>query len=300
MKSRERQIDDMQGVVIGYCDFMDSIWLGDIIFGNCLDMQRGLRTELDTAKTKQIISSKGFTEGKKLLFTNTNKIAFKICSAEKLFARFSNDSDMLDKVNYTLSDLNDISYIEIETVWKALKKVAIDNLAALAPYYITQQTLNDFQASIDSYKSIKPRTRGAIKVHKEGTREVDDVTRRIQVNFHDYLDLAIVPYMDINLDYYQGYFLRRELVDAAYNKLAVRINIIDNVSHEKLQKVRMRIEGINKVHKSSELGNIFILNLETGTYNLIFEREDYVTFTLTIHHEKGITTDLHIQMEKKA
>lgn len=302
MKKPEIQIDEMQFNLLSYINKHSSIWAGNLPFTNALQMQTDIRTELDETKDKQNISSKGFTEEKAEIFDNTNQFAFIICSEVKLYANFNDNDELFQKVNYKLSALNNIPYSQVVTKWNGIKKAAASVINTLVNegYYINPQTLIDFQALIDSFKAIKPRTSGTIKNRKEATTEIGDITKKIQKNLHDFLDNAIVAYINLNLDFYQGYLLRRELTDLPHRKLALRINIIDNASKMPLTKVRMKIEGINKVYKSSEFGNIYIRDLETGTYTLTFEREDFVTHTEIIHYEKGIRIDLKLQMDKKA
>lgn len=166
----------------------------------------------------------------------------------------------------------------------------------LVDYMIAPQMITELGTTIDSYEKLKSLPRTAETNKKASTTDFGTALKDCVKIAKKYIDINIYPYKSINSEFYQQYWLNREIVDIGYNKLAFRVNVCDGETMEPLSLVNVTVAKTKAMHRTSEFGNCHFRTMPTGTYTIRYYLEGYAEYTGKVSVVKGKTKDVFIKL----
>ena len=208
----------MYVVVAAFMAAKKTIWEALVALGAALGAFQARIDTINDLEQSRLGGTKGVTADKKASRQSLTLSALTVAGAVRAFASKTGNGELFAKVNYSRSDLRKVRDAELGNVCQSIFDRANANLAVLADYGLTAETLAAFKSVIDEYTghSTKPRTtrsagRAAGEMLKVEFAAADRVLE------HE-IDGLVAKFQASEPEFYAGYLAAREIMDIPGNK----------------------------------------------------------------------------------
>lgn len=171
---------------------------------------------------------------------------------------------------------------------------AQEHLQNLAPYGVTQQDLNTFQAAIKKFLKWQPKTRSAIVNKRMSTRALAESIALCATKLKA-MDIYVKMLQTSHPEFYETYTGCRKLITPSYRKIALR-GQITNEEGMPIHNAVITINTLRKTTKTTHLGRFEIKTIPPGVYKVTIQHPSHQTQTIkvaiTANQRTDITTKL--------
>jgi hypothetical protein len=245
---------------------------------------KSLLGDVRTIRLVQERDNKGKAITKSETRDQLTSIVYKVISATKTHARITKDNDLLEVVNYKISDLSnarDNILIDIATL---IHDTALPLKTQLAKYLVTEAEILSIITLKDQFLAQLPDPRVAIGASKTATKELKDKFLEIDNLLKNDIDVFMEIFQSSQPNFYEQYKNARIIVDLGRRKSGTPYAVISGqVLHfETLlpvagAKVRDVETGKNT---TTDVEGKYKLNFSaSGTYTIQVEMAGFVTNT---------------------
>ena len=205
------------------------------------------------------------------------------------------DDDLRALVYFSPTDFKKASQLALVGLVEKLKEKAEANLAALAPYGITQQTVDKASALIADFNKADEAQKRAKKGFKKNNAAIKQALIEARNVLTEQLDLcaALVIYEHPEFEYF--YWHGRKITIHGRRHLALLLKIVDAVTGAPVPNAVVEIHPEKIKRKASKLGNLRIRNLRDGKQLIIITADGYETLTL----EREFSTEHKLREEAR-
>lgn len=241
--------------------------------------------EIEKEKEKQYQYHKGRALEKKRRKAELLTLMAEMSTRLSLFARFTNNNQLLVNCRFTPWKLSRITQVELPIYGDMLFDLSEKYIKELGSYGITPETQKKFREASNSYyeKISEPRLNDtlsstATKNMAAAFRDADEALR--------YIDLTAQIIKLTDPDFYSGYSFRRKQLKAGSVKMAIRAQATGKSDHKPIRNVTFIFElknsvknksknGYKLIKKTKELGGFYIMHIPPGDYEITVSKTGY-------------------------
>lgn len=258
---------------------------------------------LDTAieaigdlRDQQEEDTKGVTEDKQNNRQTLEEETYTIASVIIFYASGINNRTLLQKVNFTRSELSRARDNELPGMSEQVHQAAVANAAAILPFGVTATMITDLNTSLQTYVDSISKPRAAISDNSAATEQLPQLFADTTKLLEESLDKGMELYRVSASAFYAAYFNARIIVNSPTHKRALEVVFIDSLTEKIITHVKVRVGSINR--RSSKLGRIFIQNLTEGAHTLKAFLPGYKNAEQDFNIISGETTKLTVIMDR--
>lgn len=115
-------------------------------------------TAIETVdQEREALKTTGLTEDKEQVFETMCKLAFKLASKIKAYAKVTKNNTLLSAVNYSESTLKEGGQAAALTRCKTIHNKALEHVEALVAYQVQPEDTDALKAAIDKFEPLTPQ-----------------------------------------------------------------------------------------------------------------------------------------------
>lgn len=271
----------------------------------------GFLTQFD-GKVKQIMDLRliqeldvtGIAVSKKVLREDLTEKTLDVTGRMVAFASVTNNQELLEEINYTKGKLDKSADTILRDKCQLVHDKAIELLAEVGEYGITEVMLADLQKAIDDYYEIIPKTRAGIVTRKGSTSMIKEAFAEADAILKGKLDklVGILKYSDHS--FFNRYMSARMIIDLgkgkSKDKTVVSGVVKDFGSGLPLASATIEITGTELVQKTGSDGKFLFELKEGGVIGILSHLDGYRdSLEEDIVVEEGEETVVEMEMEKE-
>lgn len=155
----------------------------------------------------------GLTEAKKVQKKALIKRVFELVSILYAMATKTGDQVLQAKVDFPISDLNNMRNSELTNSGKSILELGRTNLPALIEYGSSEEKLNNLDVQIMQFKVSSPAPRISVSERKAANAKLKELIKQTMELTSQQIDRLMVPYETDKPDFYAAYKNARKLVN---------------------------------------------------------------------------------------
>lgn len=172
-------------------------------------------TAIRAAAQAELEAISGITKDKnhkKLILCQT---ASSVASAVFAFASLINNMELKQKVNFSFTGLGRLSKALLPATCRNIHAAATENLAALAPYGITQTILDNLIDAIQTCETALPAPRNAASLRSVHVANLITLFRQADSILFNRIDKLMMQFSKSHSTFYLSYKNNRIIIDPA-------------------------------------------------------------------------------------
>lgn len=253
--------------------------------------------DIEGLRDQQDEDIKGVTEDKGLKRSTLEERTYTVGSIIVFYASAIKNRKLLQKVNFTRSELTKARDNELPGMAEQVHQEAVANDAALLPYGLTDAMTTALDTAKTEFVADISKPRAALSGTSAATEQLPGAFAVVNELLEERLDKGMELYRVSHPDFYAAYFNARIIINSPTLKRALEVKFVDSVTSAIIQHVRAKIDGsINR--RSSKLGNIRVQNLTEGAHTLTANIPGYNPASQPFNVISGETTKITVSMVK--
>lgn len=192
-------------------------------FGATITEFRSTLTKIKLIDSQQKSVRTGVTRDKKEVKSALITLAAENSGKIFAFAKVSNNNPLMDKVNFSISDLGRMTDVAFLTYADELNQNMLSLLESLGKYGITPDTQKKYAEAFAAYENTLVKPRVGIAEKREATKELQTLFTSLDSHLSK-LDaiIGIIRYNEPK--FYNGYRTVRRLVNTNSGEVALKVN----------------------------------------------------------------------------
>ncbi|MDF1546641.1 MAG: carboxypeptidase-like regulatory domain-containing protein [Bacteroidales bacterium] len=258
---------------------------------------------------EQMFDKSGFITTKKRLKLALAQQAFDVSKKMQAFATFTGQDVLLSEIRFTESELKYASDEELIKYAQGIHNRAQANIADLANYDITSETLTTLLSTLNSFEASIPNASIDKAARKENTAQIAAVIKTTEKALEK-IDVTIEIIRLKEPQFYNEYKNLRKPVETGTGSLALKGIVTDAETKQPVKNANIVLTikengslvsaGNNgKIVKTSATkGGFYIKLMPNGIYNVEVSKNGYSKQKATIAVTNGELTRLNIELAK--
>lgn len=123
------------------------------------------------------------------------------------------NSTLEEQAHLSLAGLDKLASDDLTATARRITALASANLAALAPYQITQPVIDALDDETDAFEQIKTKPREAIVDRKKETDQIQPLISNLLSTLRRRLDRQMLAYQRTHPEFYRGFIAARVIID---------------------------------------------------------------------------------------
>ena len=262
-----------------------------------------MRTELNQTITEirhnsenQLANRTGYSITKTNLKAQMVIIAANLADCLQAFADSTNNTVLKQEMKITKTKLTRLRAATAADVTKFIIDTATQNLAAAAPFGVTQTIINQLTQITNDFNQNITLPQANIQKRKVITKTIASLFEHTN-QLIQRMDTLVNILQLTNPDFYQKYYYTRKTVHTNASKLAVRGTITDQNS-QPIAEVTIAIPKLKRTTHTTPKGYFEFKNLPAGLHTLTLKRPGYETLTQQIGSVKSQRLQLNLTLNQ--
>jgi len=184
------------------------------------------------------------------------------------FAAATDNNTLQQEVNYNLSKLLKTRDEQLAPRCQIIHDKGIEFKTQLADYGITDATLADLQAAIDSYSATSPKTRTAISTRKTLKSNLAEEFRQLDAVLKKRIDKLINIFRDSHPDFVKTYESNRIIPDPPTTTTQLKGIVTNSADGTPIKGATVTIVELGKIAKTDSAGKYQFKPAILGTYTI--------------------------------
>ncbi|MFI5219001.1 MAG: carboxypeptidase-like regulatory domain-containing protein [Bacteroidia bacterium] len=288
--------------VILVCDDAINVWQNQPGFVAAYDAYKVIFGNINTQAQKQETGPQGATASKEAawnVMANTGNV---IRSKVQNYASVAGKEDLFVNVNFSFSKLRKTRTNKAIDRANIIHAQATAELANLANYGVTQQSLDDYQDIIDIFEGLAGAPKRVISERKSATDILKrTLFKRCEKVLNDQLDKAMENFKESAPQFYADYFNARRLDDPGYFKTEIDFTVVEAGNQSPLNNALITAKSPERTYTTSTngLGIGEISEMEPELYDITVEVAGYEKVIIkNIDMDPGEKERLTVEMVK--
>lgn len=310
-KFQENKINSLETLIL-FCDQKADVTANLPEFDSNLGVLRDIVAEIKTTGEKQKTGLTGIAVDKKQL--RIRLINLGSDSARKLtsYAKLKNQHTLLGVIDFTISDFNRFSDLELRDNCQIVYDAAQGILPELGSYFINEETQSDLQVAIADFNGSMNAPRLGTTTKSQLTKQLVVLFKRAEVAVAN-MNASVELIRTSNPDFYNGYQTAGKVIRRGSVSLSVKGLVTESQTSNPIKGVTVTFTAVNGtakllnqtsgngvlVKKTAAKGGFNIKSLEGGTYQVLFQKHGYLEITQEVNVLNGELVVVNATMEKK-
>jgi hypothetical protein len=215
MTQDQQNVRTMFDTVLNYLNGKNSIWSGKVAFSDAVTRATAAVGTIDSAADAQQTPTSGVTQDKEAVRNDLEEETLRIADQLSAYAAKNGKLDLGAQVEMTKSSLDKLLDNDLEQTAERVSTLASANIAALADYDITAANVTALDTLRTNFAGKKTAPRQAQTGRATATTSLEEAIRNARSLFRNELDKLMTNFKKTNLDFYNGYFAARVIVNKA-------------------------------------------------------------------------------------
>ena len=311
MNTKQEDKLSMYYVVRNTCEKYHATWITNAVFTATYNLWAAKIPLIEANRDAQALEIKGVTTTKSERRAAMIDITLFVEKRLQSYATVTNNSELLESINYTATDLNKARDNNVIAMCNIVCAKATANTPAIEAYGVTKEILIQLQDSIEGYSASLPKPKVAKSQTKTATENLSKLFKEADELLVKRLDLDIELFKPVIPEFYSQYTSARMIIPTGGGAISVLGSVTQAGSSEPLKGVTFTFVAENGgtkkaagaettkpiVKKSASKGK-FRASLHENTYRVTIEKIGFKKQELTITVASGETTNLNIELEK--
>jgi hypothetical protein len=310
-KTQENKINSLEAL-ISFCDQKAATTANLPEFDQNLADLKGTVAEIKLTGEKQKKGLTGIAADKKQI--RTRLINLGSDSARKLasYATLKNQPALLGTINFTISDFNRFSDVELRDNSQIVYDTAKAILSDLSSYFIDAATQSDLQTAITDFSNSMSAPRVGATEKVQLTKQLVVLFKRAEVA-ETRMNASVEVIRSSNPDFYNGYQAAGRVINRGKTSLSAKGVVTEAQTSSPIKGVTVTFipvngtakliqasgNGAGLVKKTAAKGGFYIKSLEDGTYQVLFQKPGYADSTQEVNVTNGELCVVNATLEKK-
>lgn len=215
MTQEQDNITTMFQTAVQFLDDHSAVWSGTPAFADAVTRAKAGIEDIDTATDKQQMPTTGITGDKRTLRDDLEAKTLEIADQLSALAAKNNDSNLGAQVEMSKSSLDKMDDTTLELTAERVVGLANDNIAALADFDVLAADVTALDAARVAFAGAKTAPRTATGERKAQTEGLPAKIGTVRSIFRNEIDKMVTKKKKSDLDFYNGYFAARVIVNRA-------------------------------------------------------------------------------------
>ena len=203
----------MLKAVLSLLNQNQSIWQEVAPLSNTIQTLSSKVAEIEDIRQITSVSQTGMITAKQNLQSGLIEQTFALASILTAYAAQTNDPVLQAKVDFPISELRSLRDSELAPTCRNVLNLGLAREAALGPYGVTANQLNNLTAAITTYEQQLPTHRVSVAERKAANEKLKDVMAETMVLVTEQLDRLVIAFKATRPDVYAAYLNARKVVD---------------------------------------------------------------------------------------
>lgn len=260
------------------------------------DLNDGIDS-IELLRDQQEEDTTGVTQDKEGRREKLEQDTLKIGSVIAFYASTVNNRKLMQKVNFTKTDLSKARDNELPGMSEQVHQAAVDNAAAILPFGITGSMTTGLASKLVDYIEYISKPRAARSETSAATSQLPAAFDAVNKLLEERIDRGMELFRLDNSDFFAAYTSARIIVNSPRLKRSLEVTFVDSVTQKSIEHVRVLVDGTIK-RRSSKKGNIRVQSLIEGLHAITGTLPGYNAISQNFNVISGETTKLIIVMVK--
>ncbi|HNW51124.1 MAG TPA: carboxypeptidase-like regulatory domain-containing protein [Prolixibacteraceae bacterium] len=293
------------------CENYQSTWSSNAVFAATYNLWVAKIPLIEINRDAQIEQTTGITTDKTAKRLAMAENALFIANRLQSYANVMNNSELLESIKYSASDLKKARDVDIVGICNTILAKANAHAAAIESYGVTLEKITDLQTAITAYSEMLAKPKAAKAQTKTATENLIKLFKETDELLTKRMDLDIELFKASMPEFYSQYKTARIVIATGGGATSVLGNVTLAGSNEPVKGVSFTFtadttglmkaamgETTKPIVKKSAAKGSFRINLPEGTYQVVVSKIGFKEQTLTITVARGETTNLKVELEK--
>lgn len=266
-------------------------------------------TQIMSAKVLQEADRKGDTATKNQLRASLVAQTMDVTRRVVAFASNTNNSSLLELVNYTETELKKCSDQKLVASCQVVRDSANTNVAALATYGVTPALLTTLQTTITNFSNTIPKGRVLTTDSSEATKTLATSFKTLTANWAK-IDTLVEMVKVSQPSFYDEYKKVRKIIEVGTSTLALKVKATNAKTQAPEANVTLTLTPTNGQLKSASVsekngvvkktaagGGSIYKSVADGIYTLTAKKSGFKEVVETVNVVNGEMTTVDIVME---
>ena len=269
----------MYNAVISFCDenmtIIDSLPALKVSYSSFTQTV----AHITTTNQRKMVVLTGIAENKdsarKALTRNAAALAAKVYA----YANTSSLRALKAEVKFSITGLNRLKDVALPAVCRNILKAAVDNIAALTAYNVTEQTNTAFGAMITAYEALEPDPRNAVSTRVMQNASLIELFKKAEDILTNEVDKMVAASSIDHPGFFIAYESNRVIIDASTTSSRIKGTATDRSNDNPLDNATVAIAGTDITVMTNGKGKFVIKPLAPGKYTVTISKKGYETLT---------------------
>jgi hypothetical protein len=272
-------------------------------FSSYFTSVQATNAQLGTLKVQQQADKTGDSTNKKLLKATLMALAIDMIRRLVAFATNEGNNTLLSLVSYNETELKRKPDSQLSNICQIVYDNATSNLASLAEYGITADTLTALKTAITNFDNSRVQSNVDNTNSGQITQQIETLNKTLNTYWAK-IDTLVEIVRTSQPDFYSGYKKIRKVVRTHNGSLSLKAQINDQQTGQGMANVTLAIAPAGGtaadsiVKKTADGGGSNFKGLDDGNYTYTAKKPGYKDAAGTVSVVNGENTALTITMEK--
>ncbi|HMJ47165.1 MAG TPA: carboxypeptidase-like regulatory domain-containing protein [Ferruginibacter sp.] len=236
----------------------------------------------------------GYAKSKATARALLNATLFDLAIKLTAYANFIEDEVLLNKVDFSKSELENATDSEISAIGETLINTATELVAELEIYGITAESIDEDTNVLESYRAAKPKPINARKDKKIATKAIKTAIKTAN-KFLGKMDVVVLTIAENDPPFVQEYFEKRK-ADKPQSSVLAASGFVTDQAGNPMPYVLMICEELGISRKISINGRFIIKSFTEGIKQFTFIFPGFQTVTQSVTFTIGIRAEIRVTM----
>jgi len=308
---QENKVNSLETLIL-FCDQQTGTTANLPEFDQNLAELKSTLEEIKLAAAKQKTGLTGIAADKKQLRTRLSNLGSDTARKLTSYATLKNQLTLLGTINLTNSDFTRFSDLELRDHCQIVYDTAQGIIGELGSYFINDETQSNLQAAINDFSSSMSAPRLGTTTKSQLTQQLVVLFKRAEVA-ETRMDASVELIRTSNPDFYNGYQAAGKVIQRGKTSLSVKGVVTEAQTGNPIKGVTVTFtpangtaklnaasgNGAGLVKKTAAKGGFNIKSLESGTYQVLFQKPGYTDATQEVNVTNSELNVVNATMEKK-
>lgn len=303
MKKHESNRVNMIRATVQFCTDNVAATAGIPAFAPAIALAKSKLGLIDQLNQTSMSKTEGVTLDTNKIRRAMSILSLKCSSSLSAFAHSSDNDALLQKIKFTLSELNNFKKEEVDDVCQFIHDEADANLSSITAFGLQATDVTDLQNAIDLYRNAIQNPRQAIISRSQANNRITELIREI---IHDVFIRQIDPMVNTlvksNPDFEESYFQARYILNLGKNhtKLTGKVtDLFGNPIPGVKVSVRETSSGLVDFETQTKSDGTFsITGISPGDEDLVFESPGFEPVKeQQVHFSPGVVVRKEIMLK---
>ncbi len=301
MDAEQKAFHSMATVVLDISDANENVWINKPFYAVPLQEIRTNIGLIDVQRVIQQLDNSGYVIAKDNKRAVMTPILNRMVTAGVGFASFTNNAVMEKRINKNPSDVERAGgngFADIATIVLAEIEPMTD--LQLVEYGTSLEDKTTLATLLAEFKPMINDSREKNQPKAAATKMIGQLITATRTIFSERLDKAAAVIGNTDPVFFEAYDYGRTLVDPGSEARALEIHVSAATTLQALPGAVVSIDAAGITRNTTQLGNVWVQTLPTGTYSVVVSKAGYVTKTVQAYVNDGETTELFVELMPEA